>query len=101
MRNHTTGHTCLALLLLAALSLLPVCNADTDLLEDALASILGPQHLAVVINDADPASKAIGEYYIAKRGIPVANVIHVNFKPGNNNMSPRDFKKLKVSVAGR
>jgi uncharacterized protein (TIGR03790 family) len=97
MRNHTTGHTCLALLL-AALSLLPVCNADTELLEGALASILGPQHLAVVINDADPASKAIGEYYIAKRGIPVANVIHVNFKPGNNNMSPRDFKKLKVSV---
>jgi len=59
---------------------------------------MGPQHLAVIINDADPLSQRIGEYYIAKRGIPVGNVIHVRFKPGNNIMSPKEFEQIKTSV---
>jgi len=36
------------------------------------------ENVAVVINDASPASKKIGEYYIAKRSIPTSNVIHIN-----------------------
>jgi len=36
------------------------------------------ENVAVVINDASPASQKIGEYYVAKRGIPASNVIHIN-----------------------
>ena len=96
-RNYRAACTCL-LLLLAVLSPLTVCHAATDILEDALPPLMGPQHLAVIINDADPLSQRIGEYYIAKRGIPVGNVIHVRFKPGNNIMSPKEFEQIKTSV---
>jgi uncharacterized protein (TIGR03790 family) len=35
------------------------------------------ENVAVVINDASPESKQIGEYYIKARGIPAANVIRL------------------------
>ncbi|HWK10546.1 MAG TPA: hypothetical protein VNR64_10870, partial [Vicinamibacterales bacterium] len=35
------------------------------------------ENVAVVINDASRASQQIGEYYVRKRGIPPANVIHL------------------------
>ena len=35
------------------------------------------ENVAVVINDASPASQQIGEYYVRKRGIPASNVVHL------------------------
>src|SRR5262245_40327903 len=35
------------------------------------------ENVAVVINDASPESKEIGEYYVQARGIPAANVIRI------------------------
>lgn len=35
------------------------------------------ENVAVVINDADAASRQIGEYYVRERGIPAANVIRI------------------------
>ena len=40
---------------------------------------LGPDDLAVIVNDADPLSIRIAQYYQAKRGIPDSNMIHVRF----------------------
>ena len=88
----------LLILLVTAFGLLAACYADTDVLESTTGSVLGPEHLAIVINDEDPLSKGIGEYYIAKRGIPASNVIHVRFKPGNNVMQPRVFRTLKAAA---
>ena len=34
-------------------------------------------NVAVVINDASPASQRIGEYYVRKRSVPAENVVHV------------------------
>ncbi len=96
--NTTRRWLSLPLLLITAFGLLAVGNADTDIPENTPPSVLGPQHLAIVINDADPLSKSIGEYYIAKRGIPASNVIHVSFKPGINNMSPKTFRAIKGAV---
>ncbi|MGH9661021.1 MAG: TIGR03790 family protein, partial [Bryobacteraceae bacterium] len=31
----------------------------------------------VVVNDAAPVSRRIGEYYVRKRGVPLANVCHI------------------------
>jgi uncharacterized protein (TIGR03790 family) len=36
-----------------------------------------PENVAVVINDASPQSKEIGEYYVKARGIPAENVIRI------------------------
>jgi hypothetical protein len=35
------------------------------------------ENVAVVINDASPDSKQIGEYYVNARSIPAENVIHI------------------------
>jgi uncharacterized protein (TIGR03790 family) len=35
-------------------------------------------NVAVVINDASPASQRIGEYYARKRSVPAENVIHIS-----------------------
>lgn len=37
-----------------------------------------PENVAVVINNASPASQRIGEYYVRERGIPAANVIRLD-----------------------
>jgi uncharacterized protein (TIGR03790 family) len=35
------------------------------------------ENVAVVINDASPESKQVGDYYVKARGIPAENVLHV------------------------
>jgi uncharacterized protein (TIGR03790 family) len=35
------------------------------------------ENVAVIINDNDPVSRQVGEYYTRARGIPAANVIHL------------------------
>ncbi|MGB5715911.1 MAG: TIGR03790 family protein [Gammaproteobacteria bacterium] len=87
-------------LLLFSLMLLPACDAieDTDTLDVPVSSTLGPQHLALIINDEDPLSRRIGEYYLTKRHIPASNVIHVKFKPGNNVMRPQTFRLIKAQL---
>ncbi|MHB8410037.1 MAG: TIGR03790 family protein [Acidiferrobacterales bacterium] len=59
---------------------------------------LGPRDLAVIINDDDPLSVRIGEYYQAMRHIPDANMIHIRFRPGSAIMSPSEFRALDARV---
>ena len=59
---------------------------------------LGPRDLAVIINDDDPLSVRIGEYYQAMRHIPDANMIHIRFRPGSATMSPAEFRTLDARV---
>jgi uncharacterized protein (TIGR03790 family) len=59
---------------------------------------LGPADLAVIINDADPLSVQIAEYYQAKREIPAANMVHVRFPPGSTVMSREEFQRIKKEV---
>jgi uncharacterized protein (TIGR03790 family) len=88
------------LLLLLSQLLLPACDADPDaeLFDTTVSSTLGPQHLALIINDEDPLSRRIGEYYLTKRHIPASNVIHVKFKPGNDVMRPQTFRSIKAQL---
>ena len=62
------------------------------------ATAFGPQQLGIVVNDADPSSRRIAEYYVNRRAIPAGNVIHVSFEPGNKVMRPEDFQVLKNEV---
>ena len=54
--------------------------------------------LGVIVNDDDPDSVAIAAYYLEKRGIPAANLVHVRFKPGRSTLSREEFADLKRQV---
>lgn len=62
---------------------------------------LGPDELAVIVNDADPLSVEIAQYYQARRGIPDSNMIHIRFTPGATVMTQAEFAKIKASVDAR
>ena len=62
---------------------------------------LGPHELAVIVNNDDPLSVRIGEYYQAMRHIPDANMIHIRFRPGSATMSPAEFRAIDARVDTR
>src|ERR1700712_1147756 len=57
---------------------------------------LRARDLAVVVNEADPASLEVGRYYAAQRGIPVERVIHVRFAANQDTMSFADFQRVRA-----
>ncbi|MBF2025845.1 MAG: TIGR03790 family protein [Oscillatoriales cyanobacterium C42_A2020_001] len=59
---------------------------------------LTSDELVVLVNQADPLSVQIGEYYQQQRQIPRRNVISVNFVPGRAELSPEEFQQLKEIV---
>lgn len=61
----------------------------------------GAAQLAVIINDADPQSVAVGDYYQQARNIPPANIIHVWFESRDSAMSPGEFAVLKKMIDRR
>ncbi|MCP4041285.1 MAG: TIGR03790 family protein, partial [Gammaproteobacteria bacterium] len=65
---------------------------------DAENPSLGPRELAVIVNDADPLSRRIGEYYRVSRKIPIENVIHIAFPPRRDQIPPWEFERLKRMV---
>jgi uncharacterized protein (TIGR03790 family) len=54
--------------------------------------------IAVIVNDLDPLSRQIGNYYQQRRNIPLANVIHVRFRKGASTMSRSEFARIKLQV---
>lgn len=72
--------------------------ADIDLAARNKASILGPEHVALVINDADPSSVRAGDYYRMTRGIPTENVVHVSMKNAPNRLSLAEFNSLQAEI---
>ena len=73
----------------------PVPNADAARL--ALPSVgLRARDIAVVVNDADPASIEVGRYYAAQRGIVADRVVHVRFPAGHPVMSAADFARVQA-----
>lgn len=61
---------------------------------------LTPQALGVVINDADPDSVEVGQYYIEARRIPLENVVHVNIPGRPHKITGEQFAALKAAVEG-
>ena len=54
--------------------------------------------LAVIVNDNDPLSQKIADYYQQKRQIPRNQIIHVRFAPHHAFLSQSEFKKIKSHV---
>lgn len=59
---------------------------------------LGPEDLAIIVNDSDALSRQIGGYYQKHRNIPDANLIHVRFHPGKAVMTRSEFSRVKAEV---
>ncbi len=72
--------------------------ADADIAPRNKASILSPEHVALVINDADPSSVRAGDYYRMTRGIPTENVVHVSIKNAPNRLSLPEFTNLQAEI---
>jgi len=56
------------------------------------------RELAIIFNQADPLSVQIAQYYQRQRGIPVENLIAVEFAPNRPTLSPAEFQRLKADV---
>jgi uncharacterized protein (TIGR03790 family) len=59
---------------------------------------LQADELAVIVNDADPLSVQIGEYYVKARHLPAGNLLHVSFPPGTARLSESDFTRLRTAI---
>lgn len=59
---------------------------------------LDARELAIIVNDADPLSRQIANYYRQRRGIPEENLIHIAFEPARGALSAEEFATLKRRV---
>ena len=59
---------------------------------------LQPEQVAVVINDSDPHSIEIGEYYRNARLIPKKNIVHVSIPNSPHKLSIPEFNHLKLQI---
>lgn len=62
---------------------------------------IGPKHVALVINDADPLSVSIGRLYQQYRAIPPQQVIRIRFPAGSSSLDPGQFSKLRREIFRR
>lgn len=81
--------------LVAMLALPPALQAQV---RSAPRSGLAPSQLAIVINDADPNSVAVGAYYSKARDIPKANVVHVHIPGAPQRIGAARFALLKKEI---
>jgi uncharacterized protein (TIGR03790 family) len=56
------------------------------------------REVGVVVNDDDAQSVAVAAYYVAQRGIPAANVVHLAFGAPGTDLTPVQFAPLKAAV---
>ncbi|MFD2366057.1 TIGR03790 family protein [Pseudoduganella sp. GCM10020061] len=59
---------------------------------------MGAGQLGLVINDADPASIAVGDYYRKARGVPAENVVHVRIPPNKERLELGAFRQMKADI---
>lgn len=57
-----------------------------------------PEDIAVIVNDDDPLSRQIGDYYRQARHIPESNMIHLRFSSKRSAMTPKEFQQLKKTI---
>lgn len=62
------------------------------------AQPLTANDVAVIVNDADPLSLKIANYYQQIREIPKNQIIHIRFQPHQAILSKHEFEKLKQQV---
>jgi uncharacterized protein (TIGR03790 family) len=59
---------------------------------------LSAKNLGVIVNDADPMSLQISQYYQQQRKIPQENIVHIHFKPHQKILDVVKFKSIKQKI---
>lgn len=59
---------------------------------------LGPDDLAIIVNDSDPLSKQIAAYYQRQRRIPEQQVIHIQLPARRPILTQSEFEAIKRRV---
>jgi uncharacterized protein (TIGR03790 family) len=59
---------------------------------------LKPSQLALIINDDEPNSVEIGEYYRLARNVPAENVVHVRIPGRPRKLDAEQFRALKEQI---
>ena len=54
--------------------------------------------LAILVNDADPLSVQVGQYYQQARKLEARQVIHLNFPAGKSRLSPEAFAAIRAQI---
>ncbi|TFW18996.1 TIGR03790 family protein [Duganella callida] len=67
----------------------------------APAAGLKPAQLALVINDDEPNSVEVGEYYRQARNVPAENVVHVRLPDHPRKLDAAQFRQLKEHIDAR
>jgi uncharacterized protein (TIGR03790 family) len=62
---------------------------------------LVPSQLALIVNDEEPNSVAVGEEYRKLRNVPAANVIHVRIPGSPRKLDAVSFAHLKADIDAR
>ncbi len=57
-----------------------------------------PEDIAVIINEDDPLSRQIGNYYQQARRIPEINMIRLRFSSERSVMTRKEFQQLKKNI---
>jgi uncharacterized protein (TIGR03790 family) len=74
------------------------CGVMPHWLTNSPPALMKAQELAVIVNQADPLSVKMAEYYQAQRGIPVENMITVKFAASRTTLTPQEFQTLKTQI---
>lgn len=59
---------------------------------------LSANDLGVIVNDLDPLSVKIAQYYQQQRKIPEKNIIHIKLHSKSRTLAASEFKKIKQQV---
>jgi uncharacterized protein (TIGR03790 family) len=63
-----------------------------------LQTTIQPDNVAVVVNEQDANSGAVGDYYLNARNIPPKNLVKVSIAPGVAELSEKQFKILREKI---
>ncbi len=69
-----------------------------SLVIDLPRSGISASELALVVNELDPLSIRIADYYREQRQLPDANIIRVAFTPGKRVLSEAEFAEVKLAL---
>ncbi|WP_295992842.1 TIGR03790 family protein [Rugamonas sp.] len=85
-------------LLLCALALLTGGARAQSAHASTFPPAVQPAQVAVVVNDEEPASVEVGEFYLKARGVPAQNLIHVRIPNHPHKLDAAQFAQLKEQI---
>jgi len=72
--------------------------AGTACSQSVPVNAVQPAQVAVVVNDDEPASVEVGEFYLTARGIPAQNLVHVRIPGHPRRLDAAQFEQLKEQI---